>query len=367
MRPTGQAATAQACDTCLELSWLVSRIAPRLERERARIDGLLALDESSLRAALAGTGRAGVERERLAGGVRLIRAGVAGSGLEAVCRCTDGYPDRLRDLEAPPAVLYVLGGLERLGELVRAEPVAIVGTRRASAYGLDVARSLGRSVAAAGLTVISGMALGADAAAHAGALAGGGATIAVLPACAAEPYPRSKRALHEQIASRGIVVSEQGPGSAVWRWSLIARNRIIAGLAAMTVVVEAGERSGALVTSRVAAELGRPVGAVPGRVTSPLAAGPNRLLAGGATLVSGPQDVLDRLYGASVRSLPMLERERLAPELRRLLEAVGEEHDAAAAFTRAGVTTQEGLTALASLELSGHIRRGPGGRYMPVS
>jgi DNA processing protein len=142
----------------------------------------------------------------------------------------------------------------------------------------------------------------------------------------------------------------------------LARNRIIAALAAMTVVVEAGEYSGALVTARLARELERPVGAVPGRVTAPQAAGPNGLLAAGARVVRGPQDVLDHLFGAGVRRAADA-RPRPPVELRALLAAVADGHDTIAALTRVGFEPERGLTGLAALELGGYLRRAPGGRF----
>ena len=141
-----------------------------------------------------------------------------------------------------------------------------------------------------------------------------------------------------------------------------ARNRIIAGLAVMTVVVQGRTASGALVTARQAAQLGRVVGAVPGHVTSRLSSGPHELLRGGAELVQGAQDVLDGLFGAGVRALPARHRAALAPELTALLEAVADGHEASAAFARAGLDVDAGLAGLASLELGGWLRRGPGGR-----
>jgi DNA processing protein len=143
----------------------------------------------------------------------------------------------------------------------------------------------------------------------------------------------------------------------------LARNRIIAALAAMTVVIEAGEHSGALVTARLAAELGRPVGAVPGRVTTPQAAGPNGLLSAGACLVRGPQDVLDHLFGAGVRDAASETRRSPPEELRPLLAAVAQGHDTLAALARAGVDPDAGLRGLAALELGGYVRRGAGGRF----
>ncbi len=285
------------------------------------------------------------------------------AGVEAICRCDPRYPARLRELESAPAVLFVAGGAERLLALLAEDPVAIVGARRASDYGLDVARSLGRALSRAGLTVLSGMALGIDSAAHAGALEAGAPTVAVMPGPAGRAYPARGRGLHRQIVARGAAVSELPAGAPVWRWTFRARNRIIAALAASTVVVEAGERSGALLTARYAAELGRPVGAVPGRITAPAAAGSNGLLADGAYVVRGPQDVLDQLFGAGVRGAAAEARAALTPELRRLLAAIGDGADTAGALHRAGVAAQEGLTALAALELAGYVRRGAGGRF----
>jgi DNA processing protein len=145
-----------------------------------------------------------------------------------------------------------------------------------------------------------------------------------------------------------------------------ARNRIIAGLSAATIVVEARERSGALLTSARAIELGRPVGAVPGRVTSPLAAGPHRLLAAGATIVRGPQDVLDLLFGRGVREAPRRSSAALTSELQSVLQAIGDGHDTIAGLARAGLEADQGLAALSALELAGYVRREAGGRYRVV-
>jgi DNA processing protein len=273
-------------------------------------------------------------------------------------------------------VLHVVGGLDRFLSGARADPVAVVGARAASPYGSGVAGSLGRGLAASGLTVISGMAAGIDAAAHAGALnarptggeppAGAGevpVTVAVLPGPADRPYPRANRRLYRALCVVGVAVSEVPPGSRLRSWMFPARNRIIAGLAGMTVVVEAGERSGSLVTARFARELGRPVGAVPGQVTAPQALGSNLLLKDGATLVRGAQDVLDELLQTGSRVAPVDHRPQLTPELSGLLEAIGAGHDTAGALSRRGLLGDRALAALATLELSGYIRRGAGGRY----
>ncbi len=290
-----------ACASCLARAWLLARLGGHLEQARAQIDRVLALRDEELIAAVGGRHRAQIEDELDRLDTEQIRAGVS-AGVDAICRCSRLYPESLLDLDSAPAVLHVAGGAERLQALLAEDPVAIVGARRASPYGLDVARSLGRSLARSGLTVLSGMALGIDSAAHAGALDAGAATVAVLPGPADRPYPARKRGLHRQIVTRGAAVSELPPGATVWRWTFRARNRIIAALASTTVVVEAGERSGSLLTARFAEELGRPVGAVPGRITSPASAGSNALLAAGAYVVRGPQDVLDHLFGIGRRS-----------------------------------------------------------------
>jgi DNA processing protein len=260
----------------------------------------------------------------------------------------------------------VAGGLECFDELVDAEPIAVVGARSATAYGVEVARSLGRGLAAAGLPVVSGMAAGIDAAAHAGALEAPGPTVAVLPGGADRPYPRAKRALYQRICAGGTAISELPPSVPVRRWMFPARNRIIAGLSAMTVVVEASAHSGALLTAAHADELTRPVGAVPGPITSPLTAGTHRLIADGATLIRSAQDVLDALFGAGARAAPAVTRPRLDPELERLLTAVRRGHDTVAGLVRAGFSAADGLAALSALELGGYVRRVAGGRYVAL-
>ena len=180
----------------------------------------------------------------------------------------------------------------------------MIGSRRPSEYGRTVAYALGRGLGAAGVPVVSGLALGIDAVAHRGCLDGGGRTVAVLACGVDVPYPRTNRALYERIRERGAVVSEMPPGTRPRRWLFPARNRIMAALGRLTVVVEAAERSGTLITADCAAEIGRDVAAVPGRVTSDAAAGTNGLLRNGAALVTGAQDVLDLLYGVGARSVP---------------------------------------------------------------
>lgn len=360
MSPAGE---PRACGACLRRSWLLGRLSGHLDVERRRVTELLALPDRALVLALAGRQRehvlaeyAGIDRSTLG-----ARAGEA--GLEVICECEGDYPARLRELDNAPAALYVAGGLERFLELISRDPVAVVGTRRATEYGSQMARSLSRGIARAGPTIVSGMASGVDSAAHVGALDMGDATLAVLPAGADHPYPPAKRGLYRRITARGAAVSELPPGTSVRRWMFPARNRIIAALSAATVVVEAGERSGALMTAAWARYLGRPLGAVPGRVTSPPAAGPNGLIVRGARLVRGAQDVLELLFGKAAAGVEHDGREALAPGLQRLLSAVGEGRDTTAALVRTGLAPEEALASLTALELAGYVRRVAGGRY----
>jgi DNA processing protein len=341
-------------------------LSAHLEVLRGRIQELLALDDASLIAAAAGRDAAAVTRELCRFEAGRARQAAAAVGLELICRCAPAYPRPLMDLSSPPAVLYVAGGVERLLELSERDCVAIVGSRQPSTYGGEVARALGRGLGRAGLPVLSGMALGVDTAAHAGALSVAGPTIAVLPGSAADPYPASKRSLHRAITASGLAIGEAAPGSPVRRWTFPARNRLIAALASMTVVVEAGERSGALLTAQLAQGLGRAVGAVPGRVDNPRAAGCNELLARGACVVRGPEDVVERLYGQAASAVDCDQREPLSDEMRALLGALAAGEETSRALASAGVPAREGLAALAELELNGYVRRLSGGRYAVI-
>jgi DNA processing protein len=357
---------SEACDACLRWTWLLGRMAGHLDHARARIAAVLELDEDELIAALGGDLGGDLLRERDAVDPERERDRCCEAGLQLVCRCDPAYPMRLRDLPAPPRMLHVVGGLDRFLKLAACDPVAIVGSRAASSYGTGVARSLGAALGRAGVTVLSGMAHGIDSAAHVGALDAQAPTIAVLPGPADRPYPASRRGLHRRIVATGAAVYELPPGTPVRRWMFSARNRIIAALAAMTVVVEAGERSGSLVTAGFAQQLARPVGAVPGQVTRPQAAGSNALLAGGATVVRGPQDVLDALFGVGVRAAADDDRPELTDELALLLAGLADGHGTSTALVRAGYEPEEGLAALASLELAGYVRREGGGRYAVI-
>jgi DNA processing protein len=385
-----------ACDRCLRRGLALELLAGHLETERARIDELLACPDDALVDAVAGERADELRRTMARFDADAQRARVAAAGLDVVCRCSVDYPPELLGLPAPPAALYLTGSPRRLATLAAGPTIAIVGARRASSYGIETARSLAFELAGAGVTVVSGLALGIDGAAHAGALeaarsgvqatgrgveasgsgaeaSGGGVvtpdrdhagcvTIAVLAGGADRPYPASHRRLYTRIRNAGLVLSELPPGVRPRRWMFPARNRIIAALSTITVVVQARPRSGALVTARHAAQLGRQVGAVPGQVSSPLSAGPHALIRGGAELITDAQDVLDLLYGPGERSVVDGRRAQLAPADAALLDALDEGHEGPAAFVRAGLGPVQGLEAIATLELAGLVRRSPGGR-----
>jgi DNA processing protein len=221
------------------------------------------------------------------------RTGLDARGLRFVGRRDRGFPPLLRELHDPPVGLFVRGTADV--ELLARPAVSIVGARACSSYGGQVARLLGRELAAAGLVVISGLARGVDGEAHRGALEANGATLAVLGCGVDRDYPAAHAQLAARICEHGLVVSEYAPGVEPAPWRFPARNRVIAGLAAATVVVEARERSGALITADFALDAGREVFAVPGEITSSLSSGTNALLRVGATPLTSAADVLEAL------------------------------------------------------------------------
>jgi DNA processing protein len=218
------------------------------------------------------------------------------SGVRWVGRSDPAFPPLLHAIHDPPAGLFLRGVSETA--LLNRAGVAIVGARSCSPYGAQVARKLGRELAAAGLVVVSGLARGVDGEAHRGALEAGGATVGVLGCGIDRDYPAAHRELAERIRATGLTISEYAPGVEPAPWRFPARNRIIAGLTAATVVVEARERSGALITADLALEEGREVFAVPGEITSALSQGTNDLLRLGAGPLTDAADVLE-VFGLS--------------------------------------------------------------------
>jgi DNA processing protein len=261
----------------------------------------------------------------------------------------EDYPERLLDAPHPPKVLWTEGDLSLLDRPC----VAIVGTRRATAYAERVARELGRVLALAGGTVVSGLARGVDACAHRGALEVEGATVAVLGTGLDVVFPRAHAQLQRTIAERGLLLSELDPRDPAHGGSFPERNRIIAALSAVTIVVEGGEKSGALITAKHALEMGRSVGAVPGPIDVPQSAGSNRLLADGAVVIASMADAL------TLAGLVVPLRASELPEQgaeRRLWEALAKgPADLDTLCTRAALPAHEGLAAVSALEIRGMI------------
>jgi DNA processing protein len=270
---------------------------------------------------------------------------------ESVGRGDPAYPPLLAQLHDPPGRLWLRGGP---ADVLARPAVAVVGARSCSAYGAHVARTLARELAAAGLVVVSGLARGIDGEAHRGALDAGGATVAVLGCGIDRDYP----ARHAELARRlveagGLIVSEYEAGVEPAPWRFPARNRIISGLALATVVVEARERSGALITADFALELGREVFAVPGEITSSLAAGTNRLIRQGAAPLLELDDVLDAI-GVTAPSIAAAPAVGLGEAARRVLELVAAEPRAPDQLVRStGLDAATIAGALVELELAG--------------
>ncbi|HEU4904691.1 MAG TPA: DNA-processing protein DprA [Solirubrobacterales bacterium] len=349
----------QACADCLRRARLLAHLAPYIEKVATGAPGrrtpeLLRLGNEDLAAAAAPKVAAQILGQTEAAPEDRLRSELAEAGCWACCRHDPLFPAGLGDAADAPWALFGRGDPVLLLRLVPDGAVTVVGARRASTYGRDVARELGRELAAADLVVISGLAFGIDACAHRGAIEAG-LTVAVLGCGADIAYPAAHRSLWRRIGECGLILSELPPGSGAWRWTFPARNRIMAALSGMTVVVEAAERSGSLITADLATDLGRDLGAVPGPVGSRLSAGPNALLAGGACLVRDAQDVLDAMLGPGAKRL-----ERSGPGLEPAQEAVlealelgAETCDAIAASL--GLSAAEAAAALAGLESHGYV------------
>jgi DNA processing protein len=286
---------------------------------------------------------------------RACRTALAAGGVRFLGRSEPAFPPLLRAIHDPPPGLFVRGAED--DALLSRPAVAIVGARACSPYGAGVARTLGRELAAAGLVVVSGLARGVDGEAHRGALEAGGATVAVLGCGIDRAYPAAHRELARHVAEAGLVVSEYAPGVEPAPWRFPARNRIVAGLAAATVVVEAREGSGALITVDLALEEGREVFAVPGEITSSLATGTNALLRLGATPLTSTADVLEA-YGLEAAAE---EPRELGTDAGRLLDRLRETPSGADALTRAtGLSASAVAAALAELELAGLVSESAG-------
>ena len=274
------------------------------------------------------------------------------------------YPPQLLESPDPPLILYAIGRIE----LLSADALAIVGSRNPTAQGREHARRFAAELSAAGLTIVSGLALGIDAQAHLGALDGPGSTIAVTGTGLDRIYPARHRELAQRIAQHGVIVSEFALGMPPLAANFPQRNRIIAGLARATLVVEAALQSGSLITARLANEAGRDVMAIPGSIQSAMSRGCHALIQQGAKLAGSPQDVLDELFpGRPLRSAPTGKpTETSAPE-DALLAALG--HDPMtldALARRTGQPPAELSVRLLQLELEGRVARLPGQLFQRV-
>jgi DNA processing protein len=290
-----------------------------------------------------------------------MRQRVAAVRKEAVTLLDEGYPPLLKEIIDPPLALFYQGDLAAARGRTA---LALVGSRRASPYGLNAARHLASALAAAGATIVSGLASGIDAAAHQATLDAGGTTIAVLGTGLDVIYPKGHRRLFRAIADRGLILTEFGPGTPPLKQHFPIRNRIISGLSHATLVIEATSRSGSLITARLAAEQGRDVYAVPGPIFAPGSEGTNRLIQYGAKLIHEADDALCELPGGLVapREATGTPPSPLAEVLAafRLEEAV--HVDAAALSLRVPVSSL--AEPLLQLELEGWVRAVGGGRYV---
>jgi DNA processing protein len=391
--------STDACPGCLRRSWLLAALSGPLDccaRDPGRLLELLALPDAELLRALAGRRSAELTaryrelegrdlasvREAAPGRMRRAGDGQSAGGTaqaQATCRHRRGYPAGLRAPQAPP-MLNVDGTAERLVRLAAAPVVAIVGATKASDYGIETAHGLARGLTASGVTVAASLTDGIASAAHAGALAAGGGSIAVIGGGLDVSCPARRRALYARVTDRGCAVCELPRDCRGRRWGALASERIVVALAQLVVLVEAAERAADLAPAGIAMALGRSLAAIPGRVSSPLSAGTNALLMGGASLVRDPQDVLDLLHlpaSAGRRAQPHGSRalapghttaatsDGLTPRLRATLERVGSGCDTPDKLARAGLDPGEALLALSELELLGLLTRGDGGRYVP--
>ncbi len=274
----------------------------------------------------------------------------------------DDYPALLREIPDPPLALHCIGDRSLLARL----SVAMVGSRRASPYGVNAAAHLARQLVAANVVIVSGLARGIDAAAHHAALDAHGATIAILGTGIDVIYPRSNARLYKRIAERGLILTEFPPGTPPKREHFPIRNRLISGISRGTVIVEATSRSGSLITARMAAEQNREVFAVPGSIFSAGSVGTHRLIQYGAKLVHDVNDILEELPG----HLHVTQTQEAEPDspLREVLAVLtrdeGSHVDALA--QKLGRTTGAVAESLLQLELGGWIRALPGARYVRV-
>ncbi len=310
--------------------------------------------------------RLGLLSGDLTGRVATARALAAAARQEAVDRGyglvtwgDETYPSRLAEIVDPPLALWTRGDASFEGPAI-----AIVGSRLATPAGVIVARQLSRDLVAAGYTIVSGMAAGVDGAAHEAALAEGGTTIAVLGCGVDIAYPSHHRRLAEAIIAAGRLVSEFPPGTSPKPWHFPLRNRIISGLSQAVIVIEASEKSGSLITARLAMEQGRDVLAVPGSVASGRYRGCHALIKDGARLVETVDDVLEEVEGISAGLAGRGDDKAWVVSKLEAGMARGEAYSVDELAGRTGLAVPDLLAELAQLEIAGRISRSSGGRFV---
>ena len=287
-------------------------------------------------------------------------------GAHVITAEDEEYPDALREIHDPPIVLYVRGHLTERDR----NTVAVVGSRKASHYATECAKKLSFQMAYAGLTVVSGLARGIDTAAHQGALAAKGRTIAVIGSGLGELYPPENAALADRISESGAVISEFPIDTKPDRQTFPIRNRIVTGMSFGVLVVEAGANSGALISANMAAEQGRTLYAVPGRIDSPAALGSNRLIQQGAKLVLAAEDILDDLPMVFSKtpdlpvSVPVAE---LTPDQQKVFDALGSDETLLeSVIATSGLTAAVVSSTLLGLEIRRLVKQLPGKRYVKL-
>lgn len=357
------------CPQCERRAWLLEKLGMRLDfraRDLTCLWSLLELSDSDLIDAIGGGRRAELHRSYETWQTNEEQTD---QDVERICRHHTAYPACLNNDALSPSTLAVCGGLDRLKDALAQKVVAVVGTRKATDYGMELARELARGLASCGLTVASGVGEGIASAAQAGVLEAGVAPLGVMTGGPRRCSPKWCEPLYRRVVAEGCAISEQvflRHGRARSWWSPAA-DRTLALLSDLTIVVEAGEHPREFACARVAWTRGRHVAAIPGRVTSPASQGTNGLLMNGARLVRSAEDALDVLYGVgeSQASDQYIEPVSLEPRLAQVLAGVADGKDTVDKLTGGDTEPGQLALALAELELKGLLMRGDGGRYLP--
>jgi DNA processing protein len=284
--------------------------------------------------------------------------------IQVITWMDENYPKRLKEIDQPPPVIYFRGKIESVDDWA----VAIVGTRRVTTYGRQITQDTAAYLAGNGITIVSGLARGVDALAHQAALGAGGRTIAVLGSGVDIIYPSEHRKLADAIMEHGAIISDYAPGTPPDGVNFPPRNRIISGLSRATIVIEAGQKSGALITAQFANEQGRDVFAVPGSILSPMSRGTNQLISEGATPLTNPKDVLDTLGYTQIAAQQSARHELpVEPDEAKIISALGYEpmhvDDLCA---RLDMPIEKLTACLTMMELKGLVRQAGGMQYTVI-